>query len=103
EAAVGTRAAGAPAGAAPALEAASGGERAPAAAAHETPPSAPAARRLAEEQGLDLAEVRGQGRGGRVTVEDVRDHLEATRAGDGGRERRGEGETARRGEDAAAP
>src|SRR5262249_50744874 len=40
-----------------------------------TPPAAPAARRLAEEQGVNLADVQGRGRGGRVTVEDVRNHL----------------------------
>ena len=36
----------------------------------------PAARRLASERGLDIASLKGTGRGGRVTKEDVLDHLE---------------------------
>ena len=39
------------------------------------PPAAPAARRLAGEQGLDLHEVPGRGREGRVTKQDVLAHL----------------------------
>jgi 2-oxoglutarate dehydrogenase E2 component (dihydrolipoamide succinyltransferase) len=57
----------------------------------DSPPAAPAARRLAEEQGVNLADVQGRGRGGRITVEDVRDHLEAG-TGDGETGRRGNGE-----------
>ena len=37
----------------------------------------PAARRLAREQGVDLAAVTGSGPGGRITEDDVRAHLEA--------------------------
>jgi 2-oxoglutarate dehydrogenase E2 component (dihydrolipoamide succinyltransferase) len=36
------------------------------------PPSAPSARRLAAEAGIDLARVPGTGPGGRITAEDVR-------------------------------
>ncbi|HLN26153.1 MAG TPA: 2-oxoglutarate dehydrogenase complex dihydrolipoyllysine-residue succinyltransferase [Gemmataceae bacterium] len=36
----------------------------------------PAARRLASERGLDIASLKGTGPGGRVTKEDVLDHLE---------------------------
>jgi len=56
-------AAGAPAAAAP-----------PPAAALEgvVPPSAPSARRMAAEAGIDLARLQGTGPGGRITAEDVR-------------------------------
>jgi 2-oxoglutarate dehydrogenase E2 component (dihydrolipoamide succinyltransferase) len=36
----------------------------------------PAARRLVREAGLDAGEIRGTGRGGRITQEDVQSHLQ---------------------------
>ena len=42
-----------------------------AAAAGESSPSSPAVRKLAREQGVDLASVSGSGNGGRVTKDDV--------------------------------
>ena len=53
----------APAAAAPAAAAADAGE--------DDPIAAPAARKLAEENGIDLAGVAGTGKGGRITKEDV--------------------------------
>ncbi|MER2298207.1 MAG: 2-oxoglutarate dehydrogenase complex dihydrolipoyllysine-residue succinyltransferase [Pseudomonas sp.] len=52
-----------PAAAAPAAAAADAGE--------DDPIAAPAARKLAEENGIDLAAVAGTGKGGRITKEDV--------------------------------
>jgi len=50
----------------------------PAAAANrDLPPASPAARQLAREQRLDLAAVAGSGRGGRVTIEDIHQHVSA--------------------------
>lgn len=40
-------------------------------------PAAPAARRLAREHGIDLAEVTGTGRSGRITREDVQSVIDA--------------------------
>jgi pyruvate dehydrogenase E2 component (dihydrolipoamide acetyltransferase) len=37
-------------------------------------PAAPAARRLARELGLDIAEIRGTGPGGRISTDDVKEH-----------------------------
>ncbi|HDS1682226.1 TPA: 2-oxoglutarate dehydrogenase complex dihydrolipoyllysine-residue succinyltransferase [Pseudomonas putida] len=53
----------APAAATPAAAAADAGE--------DDPIAAPAARKLAEESGIDLAAVAGTGKGGRITKEDV--------------------------------
>ena len=50
------------------------GAAAPAAAAdagEDDPIAAPAARKLAEENGIDLASVAGTGKGGRITKEDI--------------------------------
>jgi 2-oxoglutarate dehydrogenase E2 component (dihydrolipoamide succinyltransferase) len=59
-------------GSAPA-EAPAGASRA--AAVPPRPPAAPSARRLAAEHGVDLGAVAGSGPGGRITGEDVRDHV----------------------------
>ena len=68
-----------PAGAAPSGTAARA--RAPAASSRSTIPVAPqvvpAARRLAQERGLDLSQIQGTGPGGRILVEDVQKALEA--------------------------
>ena len=62
----------APAAAAPAAAAAAAPAAAAAADAGEDDPvAAPAARKLAEENGIDLATVAGTGKGGRITKEDV--------------------------------
>ncbi|MFJ4055179.1 2-oxoglutarate dehydrogenase complex dihydrolipoyllysine-residue succinyltransferase [Pseudomonas sp. NPDC089743] len=64
-------------GAAAAAPAAAPAAAAPAAAApaadagEDDPVAAPAARKLAEENGIDLATVDGTGKGGRITKEDV--------------------------------
>ncbi|MCO7521119.1 MULTISPECIES: 2-oxoglutarate dehydrogenase complex dihydrolipoyllysine-residue succinyltransferase [unclassified Pseudomonas] len=63
-------------GAAAAAPAAAPAAAAPAAAAaadagEDDPVAAPAARKLAEENGIDLATVAGTGKGGRITKEDV--------------------------------
>ncbi|MHC6226499.1 2-oxoglutarate dehydrogenase complex dihydrolipoyllysine-residue succinyltransferase [Pseudomonas sp. X10] len=61
-------------GAAAAAPAAAPTAAAPAAAAdsgEDDPVAAPAARKLAEENGIDLASVAGSGKGGRITKEDV--------------------------------
>ncbi|WP_300733454.1 2-oxoglutarate dehydrogenase complex dihydrolipoyllysine-residue succinyltransferase [Pseudomonas sp.] len=59
-------AAAAPAAAAPAAQAV-----APAADGEDDPVAAPAARKIAEENGINIASVAGTGKGGRVTKEDV--------------------------------
>jgi pyruvate dehydrogenase E2 component (dihydrolipoamide acetyltransferase) len=43
-------------------------------------PAAPAARRLAREHGIDLSDVAGTGRGGRITREDVQRAIDAREA-----------------------
>ncbi|ANC04167.1 dihydrolipoamide succinyltransferase [Pseudomonas putida] len=63
----GGAAAAAPAAAAPAAAPAAAG----ADAGEDDPVAAPAARKLAEENGIDLATVSGTGKGGRITKEDV--------------------------------
>ncbi len=47
------------------------------AAAPGIPQVVPAARRLAQERGIDLAQVRGTGSGGRILLEDVQRAIEA--------------------------
>ena len=71
-------AAAAPAASAPAVAPSA----APATAAQdeEDPILAPAARKLAEENGLDPASIKGTGKGGRVTKEDVVAAIEAKKA-----------------------
>lgn len=72
----GSAAAAAPAAAAPA---ASAPTAAPAAGA-EDPIAAPAARQLAEENGINLASVKGTGKDGRITKEDVVAAVEAKKS-----------------------
>ena len=52
------------------------GDRQKAAEKSRPVPAAPATRRLAREQGIDLQQVEGSGPGGRVTAEDLRAHAE---------------------------
>ena len=76
----GSAAAAAPAAAAPAAAAAPTAASAPAAApaaGAEDPIAAPAARQLAEENGINLASIKGTGKDGRVTKEDVVAAVEA--------------------------
>ncbi|HXH09062.1 MAG TPA: 2-oxo acid dehydrogenase subunit E2 [Alphaproteobacteria bacterium] len=52
----------------------------PRAPAPGTPQVVPAARRLAQERGIDLAQVQGTGPGGRILLEDVQRAIEARSA-----------------------
>jgi 2-oxoglutarate dehydrogenase E2 component (dihydrolipoamide succinyltransferase) len=61
----------APAAAPAAAAAAPAQAAAPADAGEDDPIAAPAARKLAEENAIDLASVAGTGKGGRITKEDV--------------------------------
>ncbi len=44
------------------------------------PPASPSIRRMAREIGLDLTRVRGTANGGRITMEDVRAHMQRLQA-----------------------
>ncbi len=80
EGGAGAAAPSAPAPAAAAPAAAPAQAAAPAAAAGEEPMLAPAARKLAEENGIDPNSVKGSGKGGRVTKEDVVAAIEAKKS-----------------------
>ncbi|HJS90616.1 MAG TPA: dihydrolipoamide acetyltransferase family protein [Steroidobacteraceae bacterium] len=56
----------------------------PAAADDEEPRISPMAKRLAESLGIDITAVRGTGRNGRITREDVAAHAARAAAGEGG-------------------
>jgi len=68
------------AAAAPAAAPAQAAAPAPAAAGDEDSVAAPAARKLAEENGINLANVKGTGKDGRVTKEDVVAAVEAKKS-----------------------
>jgi 2-oxoglutarate dehydrogenase E2 component (dihydrolipoamide succinyltransferase) len=70
----------APAAAAPAPAAAAPAAAAPAVADEEDSVAAPAARKIAEENGINLASVKGTGKDGRVTKEDVVAAVEAKKS-----------------------
>ena len=74
---------GAAAAAAPAAQpaAASAPAAAPAAGGEEDPILAPAARKIAEENGIDPATLVGTGKGGRITKEDAVAAVEAKKSG----------------------
>jgi len=44
---------------------------------HKRVPAAPSVRRFAREVGVDIAEISGTGPGGRITSEDVKEHVKA--------------------------
>lgn len=47
----------------------------------ETAPASPAVRRLARRLGVELVNVRGTGAGGRISADDVQDHVQAAMQG----------------------
>ncbi len=49
-----------------------------------SPPAAPSIRKMAEELGLNLTQIPGSGRGGRITREDVQGYLAALQSTSGG-------------------
>ncbi|MFA5678858.1 MAG: 2-oxoglutarate dehydrogenase complex dihydrolipoyllysine-residue succinyltransferase [Pseudomonas sp.] len=79
---LGTLNEGGAAAAAPKADAAPAAAATPAAAAESEDEQLlnPAARKLAEENGLDAAQIKGTGKGGRVTKEDVLNAIEAKKA-----------------------
>ena len=58
----------------------------PAAPAREAPPApaAPSVRRMARELGVDVNQVNGTGPGGRISIEDVKEHTKRLVSGAGG-------------------
>lgn len=50
---------------------------------HAAAPAAPSVRRLARELGVDIAQVRGTGERGRISVEDIKSHAKALLSGGG--------------------
>ena len=76
----GATASAAPAPAAAAAAPAAAPAQAPAAAGDEDSIAAPAARKLAEENGINLATLKGTGKDGRVTKEDVVAAVEAKKS-----------------------
>ncbi|HTL05892.1 MAG TPA: 2-oxo acid dehydrogenase subunit E2, partial [Gemmatimonadales bacterium] len=54
------------------------------AAPSDAPELSPAVRRMLQERGLDAARIKGSGRGGRITVQDVESHAAAAPARESG-------------------
>jgi len=51
-----------------------------------SPPAAPSIRKMAEELGLNLVQIPGSGRGGRITREDVQGYLAVLQSASGGQQ-----------------